>query len=183
MPNMTLPAAVITSPFNFPTISSGSLTPRYDCTTIFPLANVEAIEFGTTTFQQLESVFGRGTAGSGRTTRFKFEAESCVLWITVADNTAQEVELVNYGALDLLLEHYGEPATVGISEGNLTLLDVGSAVMFYPEEGVIAIFAMEPAALTRSTPITQLFFRPSYQVEKQLARLNVLPTEWQSPQH
>lgn len=175
------PVLVITSPFIFPTSSAISSTPVYDCSSIFPLENIEAIEFGRTTIQQLESTFGRGTYHTGRPVRFKFEEGGCTLFIEVGTNEAQEVELLNYGTLEMLLERYGRPVEVGISQGNLTLLAVDAAVLFYPEQGVIAVFDVSPDQLTLTTPISQLFFRLAYQVDKQLKRLNVQPVEWQAP--
>jgi hypothetical protein len=86
-----------------------------------------------------------------------------------------------YGTLDLILERYGSPAAVGLSQGNLTLPMVDNAVLLYPELGVIAIFDVSPDELNRSTPVSTLYFRAPFEVEQQVTRLNLSPVEWQPP--
>jgi len=113
--------------------------------------------------------------------RFKFEEGGCTLFVEMGTNEAQEVELLSYGTLEMLIERYGEPATVGISQGNLTLLTADVAVLFYPKQGAIAIFDVSPDFLTPTTPISHLFLRPAFEIDKQLKRLNVQPVEWDAP--
>ena len=172
----------VTSPFTFPTaLPDSSPTPANDCTDVFPLDSVEAIEFGQTTIPQLEASFGRASYVGGRPTRFRFEAEGCTLRVSVGVQEALEAELVSYGTLGLLLDRYGPPAAAGISQGNLTLLVTGYTVLLYPEEGIIAIFDIAPGQLKRDTPVSTLYFRASYTVEKQVQRLNLLLTDFQPP--
>jgi hypothetical protein len=171
-----------TSPFTFPTTPPDqSPTPSRDCTTVFPLENVEAIEFNRTTVTQLEASFGQATYRGGRPVTFRFESSGCTLNVAVAGDVAQEAELLSYGTLDLLLDRYGEPAAVGIAEGNLVLVWAGSTVLLYPEEGVIAIFDAVPDALTRDSPVYSLQFRPPYDVDQQVTRLNLRPVTWEPP--
>jgi hypothetical protein len=171
-----------TSPFTFPTFPpSLSPTPSRDCTAVFPIDSVEAIEFGKTTITQLEAAFGRATSVGGRPTRFRFEERGCILRVTIGFQEALEAELPNYGTLGLLLDRYGPPAAVGVSQGNLTLLTVGNAILLYPEQGVVAIFDLEPDELTLDTPVSTLNFRPPYEVDQQVRRLNLRPVEWQPP--
>jgi hypothetical protein len=171
-----------TSPFVFPTFPPTiSATPSRDCTAVFPLDSVEAIQFGTTTIPQLEAAFGHAAYVGGRPTRFRFEDHGCVLRVTIGFQEALEAELANYGTLGLLIDRYGPPAAVGISQGNLTLLFVGNAVLLYPEQGIVAIFDVEPDALTLDTPVSALNFRPPYEVSQQIRRLNLRPVEWQPP--
>jgi hypothetical protein len=144
-----------------------------DCTRIFPLSSVESIEFGITTITQLEASFGRGTYQGGRAPRFRFEEGECVLIVTVGVNEAHDAELLDYGTLDLLLNRYGKPGAVGISQGNLTLLDIGDAVLLYPEAGIIAVFNVGPNDLTRATPVASLQFHAPYETDQQIRRLNL----------
>jgi len=182
----TLPSTPITplatSPFMFPTSSASDATrPARDCTTVYPLDNVEAIAFGQTTVAQLEASFGYAEAVNGRPPRFRFEEDGCMLLVTVGTDEALEAELVDYGTLALLLDRYGPPAATGISQGNLTLMLFGNAVLLYPEEGIIAIFEEGPDDLTGDTTVMSLQFRPPYDVEKQIARLHLEPVDWQPP--
>jgi hypothetical protein len=175
---LALPTAprtpVVTSPFTFPpSLATIIPTPMQACTRVFPLDSVEAIEFGVTTITQLEAAFGRAQYQGGRAPRFRFEEGDCVLIVTVGIDEALAAELPNYGTFDLLLDCYGEPGAVGISQGNLTLLDVGNAVLLYPEAGIIAIFDVAPDDLTRSTAIASLQFRSPYEIDQQLRRLNL----------
>jgi hypothetical protein len=173
---------VPTSPFVFPTSPPAvSTPPARPCTTLFPLGNVEAIELGMTQIPQLEASFGQATALSGRPTRFKFEAQGCEMLVTVGALEALEVELRQYGTLGLLLDRYGTPAGVGVSEGNLALIMTGYAVLFYPEQGVIAIFSQHPDELARETVVDSLIFRAPFEVEAQVTRLNLSLVTWQPP--
>jgi hypothetical protein len=181
-----LPTALITpmvtSPFTFPTRPPDvSPTPAHDCTSVFPLESVERITFGETTATQLEAAFGRAVSRGGRPPALRFERGTCTLIVTLGIQEAQEAELRSYGSLGLLLDRYGPPAAVGISQGNLTLLAVGNAVLLYPDQGLIAIFDAEPDALDRATPISHLYFRPAYATDKQIARLNLRSVENWSP--
>lgn len=153
-------------------------TPTPDCTRIFPLENVEAIEPGRTTLTQLQAAFGRARRDSGRANYFRFTAQGCVLRALIGVEEVLEAELHDYGTLDLLLEHYGVPAALGITQGNLTLLEIGYTVLLYPEDGVIAVLPVEPDALTPTTPVERLIFRPLFTAEKQLTRLNARPVAW-----
>lgn len=168
---------LVTSPFNFPTPGPSS-TPSRDCTTVFPLDSIEAIDFAHTTLPQLEAAFGQAISQGGRPTRYRFESEGCTMLVSIM---GQEAELPGYGTLDLLLERYGPPAAAGLSEGNLALVMVGYSVLFYPEQGMIALFDAPPDDLTRDTPVYTLFVRPPYEVEAQLRRLNVRPVDWLPP--
>jgi hypothetical protein len=173
---------LVTSPFTFPTRPPDtSPTPAGDCTPVFPIESVERIELGETTVTQLEAAFGRAAYHGGRPPRLRFEDGGCVLIVTLGIQEALEAELVNYGSLGLLLDRYGPPAAVGISQGNLTLLTTGNAVLLYPEEGLIAIFDAGPEALTRATTISHLHFRPPYTAEKQITRLNLRPVDHWTP--
>jgi hypothetical protein len=173
---------LVTSPFTFPTSPPDYLpTPAQDCTGVFPLDSVEAIEFGQTTVPQLEASFGHPVYQGGRPMRFRFEDKGCILLVIMGINEAQEAELLMYGTLDLILERYGSPAAVGLSQGNLTLPMVDSAVLLYPELGIIAIFDVSPDELTRSTPVSTLYFRAPFEVDQQITRLNLSPVEWQPP--
>lgn len=181
-----LPTALMTpqmtSPFTFPTRPPAiSPTPAHDCTGVFPLDSVEQIEFGLTTTQQLEAAFGRAEYRGGRPPQLRFEDSDCVLIVTLGVQEALEAELVNYGSLGLLLDRYGPPEAVGLSQGNLTLLTIGNAVLLYPEQGIIAIFDVGPEALDRATPVSQLHMRPPYAAEKQITRLNLRPVEGWAP--
>jgi hypothetical protein len=172
----------VTSPYVFPTFPPTlSATPSRDCTAVFPLDSVEAIQFGTTTIPQLEAAFGHAAYVGGRPTRFRFESKGCILRVTIGFQEALDAELTNYGTLGLLLDRYGPPAVVGISQGNLTLLITGNAVLLYPDQGIVAIFGVEPDALTLDTPVSTLNFRPPYEVPQQIRRLNLRPVEWQPP--
>ncbi len=174
--------AAATSPFTFPTaLPAVSPTPARDCTTVFPPDSLQAIEFGTTTIAQLEAAFGQADHVGGRPVRFRFSEEGCTLWITVGRDEALEAELNSYGTLDFLLERYGPPAAVGLSEGNLALPMVDYGILFYPEPGVIAFFAAEPGDLRRDSPVITLYLRPSYRVEDQLRRLNARAVDWEPP--
>lgn len=185
---LTLPPTVlitpaVTSPFAFPTRPPEiSLTPADDCTSVFPIESVERIELGETTIPQLEAAFGRADSRGGRPPRLRFEADGCTLLVTIGVQEALEAELVSYGSLGWLLDRYGPPDAVGISQGNLTLLNVDSAVLLYPDEGILAIFEPGPDDLDRDTPISQLIFRLPYTADKQMTRLHLLPVEgWQPP--
>ncbi len=177
------PTPAITSPFVFPTTPPEiSPTPSQDCTGVFPLDNVEAITFGTTTLVQLEAAFGHATRVSGRANRFSFADEDCALIVLIGTDEAIEAELTPYGTLDLLLDRYGLPAAVGVSQGNLTLLDIGNAVLLYPDQGVIAIFNAAPEDLTGDMLVARLIFMPPFTVDQQLRRLNVrVVDDWQPP--
>jgi len=172
----------VTSPFVFPTFPPPlSATPSRDCTAVFPLESVEAIRFGTTTIPQLEAAFGHAAYVGGRPTRFRFEDRGCTLRVTIGFQEALEAELTNYGTLGLLLDRYGPPTAVGVSQGNLTLLTIGNAVLLYPDRGITAIFDVRPDELSLDTPVNTLDFRPPYQVSRQIRRLNLQPVEWQPP--
>lgn len=153
-------------------------TPAPDCTRIFPLENVEAVELGQTTLLQLQAAFGRARRDSGRANYFRFSAQGCVLRALIGVEEVLEVELHDYGTLDLLLQRYGVPAALGITQGNLTLLEIGYTVLLYPEDGVIAVLPVEPEALTPDTPLDRLIFRPPFATQKQLTRLNARPVAW-----
>lgn len=173
---------LVTSPFTFPTSPPDiSPTPSQDCTGVFPIESVEAIDFGRTTIPQLEASFGHPVYQGGRPMRFRYEDKGCILLVIMGVAEAQEAELLTYGTLDFVLERYGSPTAVGVSEGNLTLPMIGNAVLLYPELGIIAIFDVSPDALTRSTPVSTLYFRAPFEVEQQMTRLNLSPAEWQSP--
>lgn len=173
---------LVTSPLNFPTsVPDIPATPGQDCTQVFPLENVEAIEFGQTSIPQLEASFGQPVYRGGRPTRFRFEESGCILLVTIGVREAQEAELVYYGTLDTVLDHYGPPAAAGVSEGNLALVFVGSTLLFYPEQGVIARFDVGPDELTRDTPVSSLILRPPYDLGRQLTALKVEPVEWLPP--
>lgn len=177
------PSAQATSPFVFPTTPPEfSPTPMRACSSVFPLESVAAIQFGETTIPRLEASFGRSTRIGGRPIRLRFDEAGCTLWVTLGAQEAVEAELVDYGSLGLLLDHYGLPEAVGLSQGNLTLLFLDYTVLLYPEDGIIAIFDRQPEALTRSTPVTSLQIRPAFEVDAQITRLNLRPVEdWQPP--
>lgn len=170
-----------TSPFVFPTPSPMQATSARECTLVFPIGSVEAIEIGQTQIAQLEASFGQGTPATGRPIRFKFESEGCVMLVAIGVQEAQEVELRQYATLGWLLDRYGRPAAVGESEGNLTLMMTGYAVLLYPELGVTAIFDVKPEDLRRDTVMSSLFFRQPYEAESQVTRLNLRLVEWQPP--
>ena len=157
-------------------------TPAADCRRVLPIESVETIHFGQTTTAQLQAAFGAPASVHGRPPTYRFVAEGCVLEVSVGFREAQEAILYDYGTLGWLLARYGQPAAVGISEGNLVLLLAGRAVLLYPERGVIAVFDALPTELTRTTPISALHFRAPYEVEKQVARLKLATVEaWQPP--
>jgi hypothetical protein len=158
-----------------------SPTPLHDCSTVFPLDSVESINFGQTTIPQLEASFGHATRISGRPPRVRFDEAGCTLFITLGVQEALEAELDGYGTLQLLLDHYGPPAAAGISQGNLTLVMTGYTVLLYPEQGIIALFEVGPEELTPTTPVSTLYFRPVYEVESQVKRLNLARFDWQPP--
>ncbi|GAB4418201.1 MAG: hypothetical protein Kow00106_14150 [Anaerolineae bacterium] len=167
-----------TPPLTMTGTPSPSVTPEWDCTRVFPLENVEAVEPGQTTLLQLQAAFGRARRETGRANYFRFSAQGCDLRALIGVDEVLEIELRDYGTLDLLLERYGIPAAVGVSQGNLTLLEVGYAVLLYPERGAIAVLPVEPEALTPTTPIDRLIFRPPFAAQKQLTRLNARPVAW-----
>ncbi len=164
----------VTSPFNFPT-SLPVLIPTsfIECSDIFPLDSIESIKLGVTTITQLEASLGRAKYQSGRAPRFRFEEGNCVLIVTVGVDEALDLELPYYGSLDELLTRYGEPGAIGVSQGNLTLLNIGNAVLLYPSAGIIAIFDVGPDDLMPDSPITSLQFHLPYDTEKQVQRLNL----------
>ncbi len=171
-----------TSPFQFPTATPIDATPAADCTQIFPIESVEAIHFGQTTTAQLEAAFGPPASVRGRPMTYRFEAQGCVLAVSIGFRETQEAVLYDYGTLGWLLARYGEPEAVGISEGNLVLMLSGQAVLLYPEHGVIAVFDALPDALTRATPLSALHFRAPYEAAQQVARLKLAPVAtWQPP--
>ncbi len=177
-----LPTPQVTSPFVLPTSPpTHSPTPARDCTAVFPLENVEAIALGRTTFVQLQAAFGRAVRERGRASYFRFESSGCVLRALIGVDEVLEVELRDYGTLGLLLAQYGEPAAVGISQGNMTLRDIGHAVLLFPEQGVTATFAARPEALTLTVPVTTLTFRPPFDAIQQLTRLNARLIPWTPP--
>ncbi len=172
------PTSAATSFFTFP---DSSPTPTIDCITVIPLDNVARIEFGVTTLLQLEASFGPATYQSGRAPRYRFEEQGCVLIVTTGYDEILDAELVDYGTLGLLLSTYGEPAAVGISQGNLTLLDIGLAVLFYPDVGMTAVFQVAPDDLALDTPIASWQFRAPFALEKQVTRLNARLVDWVAP--
>lgn len=174
---------VVTSPFSFPTRQpTVSTSLAQDCTAVFPIESIEAIRFGQTTTTQLEAAFGHADSVSGRPTTYRFVARDCVLRVSIQGATAMEAELPAYGSLNWLLDRYGAPAAVGISEGNLVLLMPGQTVLLYPEQGVIATFNALPDDLTRAAAIAVFYARPTYEVERQIARLNLLVVDnWVPP--
>jgi hypothetical protein len=172
----------VTSPFVLPTpLPTHSPTPARDCTAVFPLENVEAITLGRTTFVQLQAAFGRAVRERGRASYFRFDSGGCVLRALIGVDEVLEVELRDYGTLGLLLAEYGEPAAVGVSGGNITLRDIGHAVLLFPEQGVIATFAAAPEALALATPLATLTFRPPFDAAQQLTRLNARSVSWVLP--
>ncbi len=171
-----------TSPFQFPTATPPDATPSADCTQVFPIESVEAIHFGQTTTAQLEAAFGPPVSVRGRPPTYRFQAQGCVLEVSIGFREAQEAVLHDYGTLGWLLARYGEPKAVGISEGNLVLLIPGQAVLLYPERGVIAVFDALPDTLTRATPISALHFRAPFDAQQQVARLKLATVAgWQPP--
>lgn len=175
----SLPGRTIAAPLaTIPGTPSPSPTSERDCTQVFPLENIEAIEPGRTTLLQLRAAFGRAGRDPGRANYFRFTAQGCVLRALIGTEEVLEVELRDYGTLGLLLARYGHPAALGITGGNLTLPEVGYTVLLYPDEGVIAVLPVEPEALTLQTPIGLLIFRPPFVAEKQLTRLNARPVAW-----
>lgn len=180
------PTPAVTSPFGLPTLpgdGSGtpSATPTADCRAVFPIESLEAIELGRTTVTQIEAQFGRAEAISGRPTRFRFEAEGCTLWVTPGVQEALELELTDYGTLGWLLDRYDNPAWVGVSEGNLTLLLADQTLLLYPDQGIIAQFDALPDDLMPETIIARLVFRRPFEVEAQVRRLNLRAVEWVPP--
>jgi len=178
------PGPQVTSPFVFPTPRPElSPTPSERCETVFPLSSLEAIEFDYATIAQLEAAFGQSEYIGGRPIQFQFEDGSCIMTATMGIEEVQQVELISYGTLGLLIDHYGSPAAAGTAEGNLTFPWAGSSVVLYPEEGIIAVFeetALDDLQLT--TPISSLIFLAPYDLQKQLTRLKVTPDErWEPP--
>ncbi len=174
---------VVTSPFSFPTgAPADSTTSAADCTAVFPVESIEAIRFGQTTTAQLEAAFGHAVSVGGRPPTYRFEASGCVLAVSTDCTIAQEAELSAYGTLDWLLDRYGPPTVVGISEGNLVLMIPGQAVLLYPEQGLIATFDALPDDLTRETPLAVLYARPSYEASRQITRLKLaVVDDWVPP--
>lgn len=174
-----LPGRVSPTP---PVVMTGtppaSAPPERDCTHVFPLENVEAVELGRTTLLQLQAAFGRARRDTGRADYFRFSAQGCVMRALIGVDEVLEIELRDYGTLGLLLERYGVPAAVGVSQSNLVLLEVGYTVLLYPDAGVIAVLPVEPEALTPDTPLDRLIFRPPFAAQKQLTRLNARPVAW-----
>ncbi len=178
------PGPQVTSPFLFPTpVPEISSTPSQRCETVFPLSSLEAIEFDYATIAQLEAAFGQSRYVGGRPPQFRFEDGSCMMTATMGIEEVQQVELISYGSLGLLIDHYGSPAAAGMAEGNMTLPWTGSSVVLYPDEGIIAVFEDELLdELRLTTPISHLLFLAPYDLQKQLTRLNVTPDDnWQPP--
>lgn len=183
----TLPTAVSTSLATpvliFPTsLPDTSPTPALDCTQVFPIERVETIDFNATTTAQLEAMFGRAERVGGRASTYRFVSRSCVLDVSTGGGIAQEAILFGYGTLGWLLERYGLPAGVGISQGNLVFMIPGYAVLLFPDARAIAFFEMLPDQLTRDTPVYALHFWASFTVEQQERRLKLLMVEdWVPP--
>jgi hypothetical protein len=191
----TLPNALITPlatlPLMVPTsLPAQSPTPMLNCTQVFPIERIEAIRFGTTTSVQLEAAFGSPASVSGRSPTYRFETRGCVLAVGTGSAIAQEASLFGYGTLGWLLDRYGPPAAVGISEGSLasfaqgSMMDLvpGYAVLLYPDEGIIAIFSALPDEVARTTPIGTLQFRAPFTVTQQENRLKLLLVDdWVPP--
>ena len=177
-PSPTPRAAVPPTPAATP---SPAGTAASDCTQIYPLDSVERIDYGETVGAQLEAYFGRPARVGGRPPALRFEAQGCMLGVTLDGDAAQTAELHDYGTLELLLSRYGPPDGAGIAQGNLTLLRFDVAVLLYAAEGIVAIFDVPPEALTRQSPIATLQFRPPYELARQYRRLNLEPVEDWSP--
>lgn len=174
--------SLVTAPFSFPTVTAAPATPVTDCTDVFPIASVEAIRFGVTSTDQLRAAFGPPASTGGRPPSYRFSHAGCTLAVEIEGAAAQAAELRPYATLDWVLARYGPPAGVGISQGNLVLLLAGQTVLLYPERGAIALFDALPDALTRSTPIAALQFRPPFSVDQQVRRLKLAPVpEWTPP--
>jgi hypothetical protein len=150
-----------------------------DCTSVYPLSRIQEIQLGQTTTIQLQAAFGQPINRSGRPPRLRFENQDCIMLITLSGDNASEIELLDYGTLDLLLETYGTPAVVGIAEGNLTLPLADTTIALYPDQGVIAMFEVTPDKLGPRTPISSLTIRTPYDLVRQITRLNITPVEWQ----
>jgi hypothetical protein len=142
---------------------------------------VEEIELGRTNIPQLTAAFGQPVSRGGRPTRIRFDYGDCMLFVTVTGETADEIELASYGTLDFILERYGDPAAVGISEGSFALLALDNTVLLYPDEGIIVVFEVPPDQLTPSTPVSSLFFRPPFEIERQVTRLDLQLIDWEPP--
>ncbi|MCD4685512.1 MAG: hypothetical protein K8S97_06215 [Anaerolineae bacterium] len=159
-----------------------SPTPTLDCTQVFPIERIEAINFNTTTTAQLEAAFGRAESVSGRAPTYRFVARGCVLAVSTGGEIAQEALLSGYGTLDWLLDRYGPPAGVGISQGNLVFMIPGYAVLLFPDARAIAFFEALPGDLARDTPVYELHFRAPFTVDQQTRRLKLLMVEdWVPP--
>ena len=161
--------------------ASAPATNNSVCLAIYPLDQIEAVDFDATTLAQLEAAFGAADLASGRPTRLRFERQGCVLLATAGMMTPTDLELLDYGTLALLTGRYGLPEAAGIAEGNLALPTAGVGVLFYPVRGIIAIFDAPLESLTLESPLRRLIFIPPYTLADQTTRLNVRITPWQPP--
>ncbi len=154
-----------------------SPSPVTRCTAVFPIERVEELMTRSWTIPQLEAAFGRAVSVGGRATRLRFVSQGCTLLITpgstLTSDTIQETELVDYGSLEWLLARYGDPAAIGVTQGNLVMPLTGYTALLYPERGVIALFAAGPESLLPDMPVASLFFRPPYALDAQVRRLNL----------
>lgn len=161
-----------------PTLSP---TPATECAAQFPIDSVEAIEPGRTTIAQVEASFGQADHVGGRPLQFRFYEGDCELRVMAGVNEALEVELIDYGTLGWLLERYGPPDTTAVTEGNLTQILPDVTVLLYPEEGILAELEALPEDLTRASLIDSLVFRPPFEIDEQLTRLNARAVDWLPP--
>ena len=158
-----------------------SPTPATACAARFPIDSIEAIEPGRTTIAQVEAAFGQADFRGGRPLQLRFYEGDCELRITVGIDEALEVEAIEYSTLGWLLERYGPPDAAAISEGNLALILPDVTVLLYAEAGIVAVLEALPDGLTRESLIDSLVFRPPFEVDRQLTRLNARAVEWLPP--
>jgi len=158
-----------------------SPTPATACAARFPIDSIEAIEPGRTTIAQVEAAFGQADFRGGRPLQLRFYEGDCELRIMVGIDEALEVEAIEYSTLGWLLERYGPPDAAAISEGNLALILPDVTVLLYAEAGIVAVLDALPDDLTRESLIDSLVFRPPFEVDRQLTRLNARAVEWLPP--
>ncbi len=163
------------------TAEVGATVPPEACLAAFPFEVVRDIEFGRTTSTQLRAAFGEPVAFGGRAPGLRFERGGCTLIVRLEVDTAQEAELQAYGTLGWVLETFGPPDAAGVAQGNLALPLAGTAVLFYPEAGVTALFDADLADLHSTTPVERLLLREPYALNRQARRFNVELDDWLPP--
>lgn len=149
------------------------------CLAVFPLEQLETVDFDRATPAQLEAAFGAAQVTSGRPTRLRFDRQGCTMLVTLGGQTLQAIELLDYGTLGMVVGRYGPPETAGIAQGNLALPLAGISVLLYPSAGIIVMTETPFNALSVSSPVQRLILMPPFDAAGQVTRLNLQPQPWQ----